>query len=47
MGNNGNISVSRISAKILNGVNKFNLKAWSGRSIDEAVPEMFIILDNN
>jgi len=35
MGNNGNISVSRKSMKILNGVNKFSLKALAEESMNQ------------
>ncbi len=45
-GNNGNISASGKSAKILNGVNKYSVKGWGGRKINEPVPETFIILDS-
>jgi len=46
-GNNGNISASRKSAKILNGVNKYSVKGWGSRKFNKPVPEMFIILDSN
>jgi len=45
--NNGHISASGKTAKLLNGVNKYSVQAWSGRSMHELVPETFIILDSN
>jgi len=35
------------SAKILNGVNQYSVRAYAGRKITEEVPEIFRILDSN
>jgi len=42
-----NITTNGKSAKILNGVNQYSLKAYSGRKINEDVPEIFRVLDSN
>jgi len=45
--NNGHISASRKTTKLLNGVNRHSVQAWSARSICELVLETFVILDSN
>jgi len=45
--NNGHISASSKTTKLLNGINAFSLRAWSGRALHDPVPETFIILDSN
>ncbi len=45
--NSGHITASGKSAKLLNGVNRHSVQAWSGRSIRDPIPETFVILDSN
>jgi len=45
--NNGHILVRGKATKLLKGVNKFSLQAWSGRRMRVPVLETFIILDSN
>jgi len=45
--NNGHILASGKTTKLLNGVNKFSLQAWSRIRMREPVLETFIILDSN
>jgi len=41
------ITTTGKSAKILNGVNQYSLRAYSGQKIGEDVPDIFRVLDSN
>ena len=42
----GTTSTSK-SAKILNGVNQYSVRAYAGKKINEEVPDIFRVLDSN